>query len=156
MRRSDKEIHEMSEIIAILDTCAVCRIGLLAGSVPYIVPMVFGYAFEDGVLVLLFHSASEGRKIELLKDNPNVCFEMDCGCEIITGETACRFSMAYRSIIGTGRAAFIHGEAEKRSALNKIMKKIYYGEPDYDVTILQKACVFKVIVSELSAKENHK
>jgi nitroimidazol reductase NimA-like FMN-containing flavoprotein (pyridoxamine 5'-phosphate oxidase superfamily) len=55
-------------------TCArVGRLGLIVGGKPYIVPV--GYAYADGKI--FFHTCSKGLKMEGLRKNPDVCFEVD-------------------------------------------------------------------------------
>jgi len=44
---------------------------MIEGKIPYIVPMNFGYEMADGALSLYFHCANEGRKINIIKKNPN-------------------------------------------------------------------------------------
>lgn len=43
----------------------------------YIVPLNFGYTYEEDVLKLYFHSAGEGRKVDALAADPKVAIEMD-------------------------------------------------------------------------------
>ena len=62
MRRKDREISDYSEIIRIIESCSVCRLGLMDENEAYIVPMNFGYIVENKDLTLYFHSAKEGRK----------------------------------------------------------------------------------------------
>ena len=76
---------------------------------PYIVPMNFG--FKDNNLYL--HSAHEGRKIDIIKRNNSICFEVDMETEILTSDIACNWEMKYYSIIGFGKAHFIEDEKEK-------------------------------------------
>ena len=83
MRRSDREIKDFDEIIEVINKCDVCRLAINDGDYPYIVPMNFGFNIEDGKVVLYFHCASEGKKLELLRKNNKVAFEMDCGHEFI-------------------------------------------------------------------------
>ena len=66
MRRKDREISDYSEIIRIIESCSVCRLGLMDENEAYIVPMNFGYIVENKELTLYFHSAKEGRKIDLM------------------------------------------------------------------------------------------
>ena len=70
MRRKDREVTDFSRMLEILYACDCCRLGLVDGGEAYIVPMNFGIAREDGNLVLYFHAAKEGRKIDLLKSSP--------------------------------------------------------------------------------------
>ena len=74
MRRKDKEIKDKEVIESIIKRATVCRIALSENNVPYIVPLSFGY--KDNCLY--FHSAPEGRKIDIIKQNNNVCFESGC------------------------------------------------------------------------------
>jgi nitroimidazol reductase NimA-like FMN-containing flavoprotein (pyridoxamine 5'-phosphate oxidase superfamily) len=89
---------------------------------PYIVPLNFGYEYRDGALFLYFHSAREGKKISLLKQNNRACFEMDCGHRMTPGQEACDYGFNYASVMGTGTVEFIGEEAEKARALNLLMR----------------------------------
>mgnify|MGYP000681818771 CR=1 FL=1 len=65
----ETEIKDFDEIIEVINKCDVCRLAINDGDYPYIVPMNFGLNIEDGKVVLYFHCASEGKKLELLKKN---------------------------------------------------------------------------------------
>ena len=112
MRRADKEIKDRSEIEAVLREAKVCRIAMCRGDEPYVVPVVFGY--EEGAIY--FHSATEGKKLDMLKANPRVCFEVDVDVEVVVGKVPCASGVKYRSVIGWGRAEFIEDEEEKAKA----------------------------------------
>ena len=103
MRRKEKEITNRAVIDAIIRQARVCRLALSEDNQPYIVPLCFGYEND----ALYFHSAPEGRKLDILKKNNKVCFEFDNVGEILTAEKACCWSMQYRSVIGFGQAQFI-------------------------------------------------
>lgn len=79
MRRSEKEVNDIHEIESILKQTSICRIGLCVDNIPYVVPMNYGY--RDNCLYL--HSAKEGRKIDIIRENPNVCFEVDTDIELV-------------------------------------------------------------------------
>jgi len=79
MRRKDREITDNSEIEKIIGKAICCRIGLVDNDEPYIVPVCFGYERNT----IYFHSALEGRKVELIKKNNKVCFEIDTDLEIL-------------------------------------------------------------------------
>ncbi len=49
------------------------RVGLSSGDQPYVVPM--SYIYADGVILL--HSGLKGKKLDIVKDNSRVCFEVD-------------------------------------------------------------------------------
>jgi nitroimidazol reductase NimA-like FMN-containing flavoprotein (pyridoxamine 5'-phosphate oxidase superfamily) len=102
MRRKDKEIVDIEDIIKIIKKCDVCRLGIFDDEYPYIIPLNFGYNYENGELSLYFHSAVEGKKLDLIKKNNKVAFEMDCSTELISSEVPCGYTMTYESICGNG------------------------------------------------------
>ncbi len=71
MRKKEREITDIREIEQVIAGADICRIGFVDGDEPYIVPVSFGY--EDNAIY--FHSALEGRKVNLIKKNSKVCFE---------------------------------------------------------------------------------
>ena len=77
MRRKEREVTDIKEIREVLDSCKVCRLGIADEGGAYIVPLNYGYRLEDGVLTLYFHGAKEGKKLDLIRKNPEVGFEMD-------------------------------------------------------------------------------
>lgn len=156
MRRKDREITEAAEIKRILDACKVCRLGFADEEGVYIVPMNYGYCFEDGRLILYFHGAKIGRKMDLVRKEPSVGIEMDCGHELVEGKLACQYSYHYASIIGRGKAAEVVEPEEKLKALGLIMKHQTGKEFDEFETNpkLEKAvAIIRVEVEEYSCKQ---
>ena len=98
MRQAEREIKDRSAIDDLIKRAVVCRLGMIDGDEPYIVPMNFGY---DGKS-LFFHCAKEGRKIDILRRHDKVCFEIDLDTEVVKGDVACKWSMRYRSVEGVG------------------------------------------------------
>ncbi|HHU72838.1 MAG TPA: pyridoxamine 5'-phosphate oxidase family protein [Clostridiales bacterium] len=152
MRRKDREVTDMNELIKIIDQCKVCRIAMEDKDGLYIVPMNYGYSYEDNQLVLFFHSAKEGRKITALKDNSDVCIEMDCEHSLITGDEACQYSYAYKSIIGNGEALFIDDVVEKKTAMSILMKHQTGIDFSLDDRMVNSVSVFKIIVHSFTGK----
>ena len=150
MRRKDKEIADKSEIESIIRKSLVCRLGLADNGTPYIVPLCFGYKDNS----LYFHSAKEGRKIEILKRNNEVCFEFDDNLEVQAGKAACDWGMKYRSVIGYGRASFVEDSEEKRKALDVIMAQYADGVFEYSEKVLGKALVIKVEIESMTGKKS--
>ena len=155
MRRSDREVLDPELIRKTIDDCAICRVGFNDGGEVYIIPLNFGYEFEDGRYVLYFHGAREGRKHTLAAESPMVGFEMDTDYKLNGSDTACSFSARFRSIIGTGRISIVENEAERVKGLQSIMHKAT-GRSDWDfpAAALAKTAVFRLEVSELSCKEH--
>ena len=117
MRRSDREVSDPRDIEEIIASAMVCRLGLVDGDRPYIVPVCFGY--EDGHLYV--HCAPVGHKIDLLTANPEVCVELEADVELIRCDQACGWAFHYRSAIGYGRGSVITDEEQKEHCLDVIM-----------------------------------
>lgn len=152
LRRKDREINETNELLQVIDQCKICRITMQDNEGLYIVPMNFGYIYENKQLVLYFHSAKEGRKISALKENSNVCFEMDCEHRLITGDKACKYSYSFKSIIGNGTAVFLDDAEEKKSALSILMKHQTGQEFSFDDGMMDSVSVFKVVAHQFTGK----
>ena len=131
MRKADREIQEAEGILSILKKADVCRLGLFAEGNVYIVPLNFGFDLsDDGVLTLYFHCANEGRKLDMIAKNPDVCFEMDIASDYVppSGGSACSASMNYASIIGNGIVEVLQNNDERILGLTKLMQ--HYGNED--------------------------
>ncbi|GHU77540.1 pyridoxamine 5'-phosphate oxidase [Spirochaetia bacterium] len=153
MRRQDREITDIDEKIKIIDKCKVCRIGICDGDQPYIVPLNFGYTFENASLTLYFHGALEGRKIDLLRKNNRVCFELDCGHELLEGKEAAEYSYAFESIIGFGKMFFLETAEDKTAGLRILMK--HQTGKDFDQfsgQTLAVTAVYKMAVDSFTGK----
>jgi uncharacterized protein len=150
LRRKEKEITEKSEIESTIRESSVCRLGLADDGRPYIVPLCFGYRNNT----LYFHSAKEGRKIEVLKKNNQVCFEFDIDSEVKSGKMACAWGMKYRSVIGYGTATLIDDPQEKRAALDIIMAQYADGAFEYSQKQFDQALVIKVDISKMTGKKS--
>jgi uncharacterized protein len=150
MRRKEKEIKLESDKEAVIREARICRLGLCEGGQPYIVPLSFGYRDRT----LYFHGAPEGRKMEILRSNPRVCFEFDVDAVIVEGQEACRWGMKYRSVIGFGRAVLVESPEEKRDALAIIMG--HYSERSFTFPEreLHRTAVFKVAIESMTGKRS--
>lgn len=153
MRRKDREISEINEIEEIIKLCKTCHLGMVDNGKPYVVPLSVGYQLVNNQFTLYFHCAHEGRKIDVLKKNNDVFFEMcDEGIPIYAKETPCNSGYEYSSVMGTGKAFFIEDDEEKASALSKIV----YQQAGIDFTFSKKqtdtVCVFKIEVDQITGK----
>lgn len=150
MRRAEREITDSAEIDLILQEARVCRLGLACGRQPYVVPVSFAVCGGH----LYFHSAAAGKKIDILKINPSVCFETDIEGGIICGASPCACSVAYKSVIGRGEAFFVHDNSEKAAILDLLMKK-YAPEAGggYSPRELDKVVVVGIRIEEITGKK---
>jgi len=151
MRRKDKEITDRNAIDDIINRSEVLRLGLCKDNKPYIVPLSFGY---DGKC-LYFHSAREGMKIDYIKDNPNVCFEIENEVAIVKHESApCDFTFSFRSVIGFGDVSEITNKNEKREALKIILS--HYSDKEWNIPfpMLLAVRVWKVSIINIIGKQS--
>jgi nitroimidazol reductase NimA-like FMN-containing flavoprotein (pyridoxamine 5'-phosphate oxidase superfamily) len=146
MRKKEREICDPKVIESIISRANVCRLAMCDEGLPYVVPLCFGY--EKGALY--FHSATVGRKLEILKKNPKVSFEMDIDWELVKSSDRC--NMRYRSVIGFGDASLIEASEDKRNALDLIMRH-YHQEPfAYPQDTLKRTAIIKVEIEEMTGK----
>ena len=148
MRRNDRGITDRKDIDGIIRRCRVCHLAMCDGSQPYVVPLSFGY---DGRF-LYFHTAREGRKIDIIKRNNRVCFEFDILHDIITSEQACSWGAKYESVIGSGTAEILDTLEAKSNALEWIMRQYGSGTGDFTEKMLNKILVLRVQILEISGK----
>ena len=154
MKKEDSSAVNRQEIEEILGQCKVCRLAMIADGQPYVIPLNFGYAWDDDGLTLYFHSGLRGKKMDALWANPRVCFELDWEAGLTgEGEMACRYSYAFRSIVGMGSVQFAENNAEKRYGFDRIMRH-QTGRDGWTYTDrqLSVASVFSVRAEELSTR----
>ena len=151
MRRAEREIVDPAVIDEIMQRATVCHIALCDGTEPYVVPMSFGYA--DRALYL--HCAREGRKLDLLQRNPQVCFAAHVDESLIRGERPCNWSLRYRSVVGTGIGTVLTDPIEKSKGLDEIMAH-YGGDPGpvYPPEALDSVCVLRIAVDSITGKQS--
>jgi len=107
MSAEEMTVKEIEQFL----TCArVGRLGICLESGPYVVPV--GYACADGKI--FFHTCNKGLKMDGVRKNPNVCFEVD--------EALSDTSM-FRSVIIFGTAEIIDEKEKKIPYLQKLINK---------------------------------
>ena len=150
LRRQDKEIDNPELIREILQKGKFCHLAMVDNGKPYLITMNYGY--RDNVIYL--HAAQEGRKIEVLSENPEVCFQVVIDTRLVTGEDACKnWTMKYKSVVGYGKATFIENNEEKIHALNMLMNQYTTKGPfEFSGSNLEETSVIKIDISSLCGK----
>jgi uncharacterized protein len=140
-----------AEIEEIVKKCQVCHVAMVDHEgKPYIVPMNFG--FEAGVIYL--HSSQTGKKIEILKNNPDVCveFSTDHLLRYQNEEVACSWGMRYRSVLVYGKVKFIEDDLQKVNHLNIIMKNYTPKEFKYNPPSIREVCCWQIEVERFEGR----
>ena len=157
MRRKDREITDLKEILRIVGKAKILHLGLFDGDHSYVVPLHYGYEYADGSLVFYMHSAREGHKLDLILACPAVCVELECDVGLIPGgEVPCRYGSSFASVIGRGHAEILADEQEKIRALALLMKNQTGRDFDMDASMAAAVEVIKVTVPEFTAKARMK
>lgn len=131
MRKAQRKMTKLTEIEAILRDGDVCHIGLADHDQPYVVPLNYGYEWDGRQLILYFHCANEGRKLDIIRCNNRACFQMDLRHQLIRGDQACRYTMNYESLIGTGCLEILTDQDERIHGL-KVLMRHYSQRDDWD------------------------
>lgn len=156
MRRSDREITDLKDIYRIIRKCDVCRLALNDDGYPYILPLNFGVGFDKGKITLYFHSALEGRKVQLMERDNRASFEMDCGHALQYFEDRGYCTYAYESVMGRGRITILDDD-EKMDALKKLMNQYHPGEDaGFNTAAIPRTLVYKLEVEEVTGKRKNR
>lgn len=152
MRRKDREITEKEKLREIMDKCKVCRLAMQDKEGLYLVPLNYGYTWENDVLTLYFHSAKEGRKVRAIQKNSNVCFEMDCEHALIEAKIPCEYGYEYACVMGNGKATILEDSEEKRVALSMLMRHQTGKMFEISEQRADSVAVIKVVAKSYSGK----
>ncbi|MDF2942127.1 MAG: putative flavin-nucleotide-binding protein [Herbinix sp.] len=156
MRRKNREVSNMEEIVEIIKKCDVCRIAFFDEEYPYIIPLNFGVNHDGEDIDFYFHGANAGKKLDLLRQNPKVGFELDCSHNLITGEAACDYTMEFESVCGDGIIEVL-GDDQKIRALNILMQQYARDTTfEYSEQSLKAVTVLKLKVHHIMGKRLNK
>lgn len=149
MRRQEREITDHQAIEGLLRQGQVLYLAMCDGEQPYVLPLSYGYNGR----ALYIHSALEGRKLQVLRRNPRVCFVVEPQRELVASRTPCNWSFRYRSVVGEGTVAVVDDLTERAAALDVLMRQHGGLGGDYDRGVLARTLVLRVDITGLSGKQ---
>ena len=152
MTKRERQVTDEKQILHILDTAKVLHLGLAVNDEPYVVPMNYGYTMEDGKLVLYLHSAVRGKKLDMIRANPRVFFELDCDLAPFEGQKPCQYGLVYSSVMGRGTASIVDDVEEKMKAMPILMKTQTQKDFDFRDEWVSIVAVIRIDVEEYTAK----
>lgn len=142
-----------AEMEALLQQETTGRIGCAANGRAYVVPLT--YAFHDGTFYL---HTGEGQKVQMMRENPNVCFEVD-HMESLT---------QWKSVIAQGRYEELHREEAAKAMTylyDRLVPKTEGARPSIPgltpeleraVADGRRGIVFRIRVTEMTGRfETH-
>ncbi len=150
MRRKDRQVDDPALIESLFAAGQVCRLAMADEGEPYIVPVNYGYAEHT----LYVHSAAAGRKLEILKRNGRVCFEIESPVEIVSHPEPCHWGAKARSLVGYGNAVIVTDLDAKRRGLDVLMR--HYGKSDanaYDAKQLAAIVILRIAIESVTCKQ---
>lgn len=147
MRRKDRERTEKAFLDQVLAEAEELWVGFNTGGAPYVLPLNFAHV--DGSLYL--HCAVEGRKLELIRQDPRVGFSTAAGIVIVRE----KFTTRYRSVCGVGRAVILEDAAERQRALDIISERYQALCPrPASEKMLARTAVIRIDIEEITGKES--
>ncbi|HWQ64415.1 MAG TPA: pyridoxamine 5'-phosphate oxidase family protein [Methanospirillum sp.] len=152
MHRTDKEVQDQGWIDTVLIKALFCHLAIPGvDEYPCLIPMNF--VWSEGRLIL--HSAIDGEKIRLLKNNPHASFAVESDVDLITNTNACGYGMRYRSVIGHGTVRFAE-ECEEKNHLLKVLSEKYTSYPvdDFSLDALDHVAVLVITPISLTGKNS--
>jgi len=149
MRREEREITDRNLIDEILKKSNTCRLAIHGTPYPYIVALNYGYADN----ALFIHCAKEGKKVDLLKENNKVGFQIDLGSELIKHTESCQWTTKYRSLMGIGEVEIIENFDQKCQGLDVIMNHSGKSDNYYHPRAVEKVLILKVNIKDISGKQ---
>ena len=152
------EIKSKEKIIEFLSSQQTGRISSIdENGYPQIIPMNFVFIND----VVYMHSHIKGEKLENIKRNQKVGFEVDKSLEFLPSyfsdpTDASLADTLYISVIIKGNASIVLDREEKTIALNGLMKK-YQPEGGYEpikpeMNVLDEVVVIKIVPESLRGK----
>ena len=152
------EIKSKEKIIEFLSSESTGRIASIdANGFPQIIPMNFVFIND----VIYMHSHIRGEKLENIKRNDKVGFEVDRNLEFLPSyffdpTDASLADTLYISVVMKGTCTIVEDKEEKTLALNGLMKK-YQPEGDYEpmnpkMEVLNEVAVIKIIPNTMRGK----
>jgi len=150
MRKSEREIKDKQELELVIQKGQVLHLGLSENDVPYVVPLCYGYNSKS----IYFHCAHEGKKLDIIRKNNRISFEIDCDIELVKGDVPCKFSMKYRSVIGFGRAFFVERADEKKEALKTVVKHYSGAAYDFSDNEIKSVTVVRIEIESMTGKKS--
>lgn len=149
MRRKEREISDVNLIEKLFKQANICRLSIHDNPYPYIVALNYGYSNNS----LFIHCAREGKKIELLKKNNKVGFQIELDSEIIRHQESCQWTTKYRSLVGKAEIEIVDDYSEKVNGLDVIMKHSGKHDNSYNSKAVDKVLILKVKIKEVTGKQ---
>lgn len=146
---SHEFIDSRTEMEEMLREQTIGYLGLCADGRPYVVPL--NYAYLNGKILL--HCALEGKKLDCIRANPNVCFTVGHQSGEVrrhAGSDVCHVDSD--SVICFGRARILESTEERAAALNAFQRAFDAKAPDLAAKDVARCGAVEITVSEMTGR----
>lgn len=146
-----KDIVRKEEMLEIINQCKFCHIGFVDGDMPYVLGFNFGY--EDNIIYL--HCAKEGKKLDIIRKNNNVCVMFDTGHEFFHRHehVACSYRMRYKSVMAIGKAYIVDDYDEKMKGLQILMRQYSDRSFEYSKPSVDNVVIIKIEIEKMTGRK---
>ena len=152
MKDNYTEEQNKAHIRLVLSEGQYCHLSMANNNEPYVVTV--NYGFDENYIY--FHSSQKGKKVDMISKNPEVCFEIHYGAQVLPKKHACSWGTKFRSVIGNGKAELLYNETMKKEALQTIMFQ-YSGNKNHNFNdkVLAHTSVYRIRMDKLTARQKH-
>ena len=160
MYHEDRRIKDPTIIHSILGMSEVCTVAIHDEPWPYIVPMNYGYEWdEDGKLIIWLHMAVRGHRIDLISQDPHVAVNVNVFMDRVGHKAYRNESHDYRSVSVFGKAEIIMPDREEEDlhGLECLCKNTgrYRGPLKMTDDWRNRLRILKVTADEVTAKAQY-
>lgn len=156
IRRQNRTLDNKERIAELLHTSEYGFLSLGTANNGYGYGIPISYVYDEETNSLYFHSASEGQKLDMMKENNKVSF-----CIVgVTEPIANQFTTLYESVIIFGKSDIHLSDEEKRKALRLLVKKYSKGFEELGEKYMDKSwgrtAAFKIEIEHITAKAKYR
>lgn len=158
---TQRNCTDKEKIEAFLSESRTGVVGMTSDGFPYVVPV--NYVWNNGSIY--FHGMGSGKKVDILSENPMVCFTVYKEIGTVTDPVPAHADTSYLSVMIFGKAEKVTDLEEATATLQKVLDKYmpkYYKQPLNGIFIEKyrssldgnAVAVYRVTPQEMTAKEN--
>jgi hypothetical protein len=142
-------IESAEEMEKLLTEERVGYLGLSQHNVPYVVPLTFGY--WEGKII--FHGSLEGKKLEIIRENPAVCFTVSRHYgEMVSHPQGAECHADSDSVICYGRARIIEDIQERCRILNKFNRRLQPQAREITEEEVEFCCAVEIRIEQMTGR----
>ena len=136
--------------LEVMDKAPYITVGMTDGDgMPYSVPLSLARTDEK---TFYFHCATEGKKLDILREKPRVCLTAVSKCKPTVGPKDGSFTLEFKSAIAFGKAEIVADDNEKREALRAICQRFLPNHMDsFDAAVarsMSRTAVVRITLTE--------